>query len=444
MFSNCFTTTQDLLSKGLLLSGHDVSDGGLLTCLLEMAFAGNLGFTIDIGLLLNKERTDSNIRSVLFSEEPAIVLEVEKRNFVPVMSAFAKCNALCVNIGDVTDSCEIVVKEFDNIAFEGEMKYLRSIWQATSFQLERFQCNPLCVSEEQSNFDARHTPNYHLSFTPEQTIRSCHRVVRVAVVREEGSNGDREMASSLHMAGFDVYDVTMHDICVGLLDLNEFNGIVFVGGFSYADVFGSAKGWASLSKFNSTACGKLEEFRHRKDTFSLGVCNGCQLMSLLGWVGEKQLIDGKGPTPGLHFTRNISERFESRFVNVKILESPSIMLKGMEKSTLGIWVAHGEGKVNFEDETVLNSIEKESLAPIRYVDDNGDTTSQYPLNPNGSPLGIAGICSNDGRHLAMMPHPERCFMMWQWPWAPTEWKSQPSPWQKMFENAYDWCEKFYC
>lgn len=443
MFSKCFTTAQDLLSRGLLLSGHDVSDGGLITCLLEMAFSGNLGFNIDIGSLLHDVHA-SDIISVLFAEEPALVFEVEDGNSAAVASAFAEQGALCVNLGRVVDGFNVVFNASGNVLFKEDMKKLRSTWQETSYQLERFQCNPDSVKEEQKSFDARHTPNFKLSFGPEAQRSEMDHNVKVAVVREEGSNGDREMASSLHMAGFNVFDVTMHDLCIGAVDLNEFNGVVFVGGFSYADVFGSAKGWASLSKFNPSACEKLNEFRTRKDTFSLGVCNGCQLMSLLGWVGETQQIGDQQPVAGVHLARNVSERFESRFVNVKILNSPSIMLQGMENSTLGIWVAHGEGRIQCKNEAVLESIVDESLAPIRYVDDDGNHTLQYPLNPNGSPHGIAGLCSSDGRHLAMMPHPERCTEMWQWPWAPTEWKSKPSPWLKMFQNAYDWCTKFSC
>jgi len=455
MFSKCFNITQKLLDDGLLLSGHDVSDGGLITCLLEMAFAGNCGIDVDIGSL-GEELEDSLVKSVLFSEEPAIILEVEAKHVETVLSTYREHNALCVDMGAVQSTCDVRLRSSRCVIYEGDMKQLRSVWQETSFQLERYQCNPACVSEEHIDFNNRHTPKNSLSFATGFTLQDKkNRSIKVAIIREEGSNGDREMASAFHIAGFDVYDITMHDIVENDVDLDEFNGIAFVGGFSFADVFGSAKGWASLSTFNADISRKLERFRCRVDTFSLGVCNGCQLMSLLGWVGdssEMQLQDNNTDTaptttttkPGVRFTTNTSERFESRFVNVKILDSPSIMLRGMEESHLGIWVAHGEGRMECKDDVMLEFVQNNALAPIRYTDDDGNTTLQYPLNPNGSPLGVAALCSKDGRHLAMMPHPERCFMKWQLPWCPPEWNSDAAPWLKMFENAYNWCVQFHC
>ena len=263
---------------------------------------------------------------------------------------------------------------------------------------------------------------------------------KVAVIREEGSNGDREMVASLFMAGFEVWDVTMNDICHGAISLDQFRGVVFVGGFSYADVLGSAKGWAAVCKINPTARAQFDAFLSREDTFSLGVCNGCQLMGLLGWVGSDS-ADTKSPSQGVCFTHNTSERFESRFATVSVEPSPSLMLKGMEGSTLGIWVAHGEGRLAFNRDDILKDITENNLVPVRFVDDDNNPTTQYPLNPNGSPQGIAGLCSRDGRHLAMMPHPERCTLLWQWPWMPQEWREtvKASPWLQMFHNAYDWC-----
>lgn len=260
----------------------------------------------------------------------------------------------------------------------------------------------------------------------------------MAVIREEGSNGDREMSASLLHVGFEVWDVNMQDICTGQVTLDKFRGVVFVGGFSFADVLGSAKGWAAVSLFNEICQREFSAFFARKDTFSLGVCNGCQLMALLGCVGkDSTMADNQ---QGVCFTHNESECFESRFVTVSIKNSNAILLRGMEGSTMGIWVSHGEGRARFKNENILNDVLNRNLAPIRYVDDDGIVTMQYPLNPNGSPHGIAALCSDDGRHLAMMPHPERCTMLWQWPWLPKEWKSlECSPWSKMFQNALDWC-----
>ena len=267
---------------------------------------------------------------------------------------------------------------------------------------------------------------------------SC--VPKVAVLREEGSNGDREMTASLLQVGFEVWDVNMQDICGGQVTLDKFRGIVFVGGFSFADVLGSAKGWAAVSLFNEICQKEFSAFFARKDTFSLGVCNGCQLMALLGWVGKDLTMAETDSPQGVCFTHNKSECFESRFVTVSIQHSDAIMLRSMEGSTMGVWVSHGEGRARFKNENILNDVLHRNLAPIRYVDDDGVVTMKYPLNPNGSPSGIAALCSDDGRHLAMMPHPERCTMLWQWPWMPEEWKRlECSPWLKMFQNAFDWC-----
>ena len=251
------------------------------------------------------------------------------------------------------------------------------------------------------------------------------------------------MIASLMMVGFEVWDVNMQDICTGKMALDRFRGIVFVGGFSFADVLGSAKGWAAVSRFNQDCQKQFSIFLARKDTFSLGVCNGCQLMALLGWVGQDMVVsqEENATQQGVCFTHNTSERFESRFVTVSIQRSPSIMLRDMEGSTMGIWVSHGEGRAKFKTESILNNILKNNLAPLHYVDDEGLVTMQYPMNPNGSPNAIAALCSQDGRHLAMMPHPERCTLLWQWPWMPEEWKTsfECSPWLRMFQNAYDWC-----
>lgn len=276
-----------------------------------------------------------------------------------------------------------------------------------------------------------------------RTSETDEAIPKVAVIREEGSNGDREMIASLMMVGFEVWDVNMQDICTGKMTLDRFRGIVFVGGFSFADVLGSAKGWAAVSRFNQDCQKQFSTFLARKDTFSLGVCNGCQLMALLGWVGQDMVVSQEENVTqqGVCFTHNTSERFESRFVTVSIQRSPSIMLRDMEGSTMGIWVSHGEGRAKFKTESILNNILKNNLAPLHYVDDEGLVTMQYPMNPNGSPNAIAALCSQDGRHLAMMPHPERCTLLWQWPWMPEEWKTslECSPWLRMFQNAYDWC-----
>lgn len=447
--------TQELISRRVISSGHDVSDGGLITTLLEMAFAGNCGLTLNVStdtVESGLKEDDNESLSMLFAEELGIVLEVANHNADMVCKTYIDAGLVCQKIGYTGLSAEqgvVTVSVNDVVVLKDKMTTLRDVWEATSFQLENLQANPKCVTEEESNLSRRKTPHYSLSFNPSKlslrTSETDKDIPKVAVIREEGSNGDREMIASLVMVGFEVWDVNMQDICTGKMPLDQFRGIVFVGGFSFADVLGSAKGWAAVSLFNEECRRQFNTFLARKDTFSLGVCNGCQLMALLGWVGKDSSVVLEGNVSqiqqGVCFTHNASERFESRFVTVNIQSSPAIMLRDMEGSTMGIWVSHGEGRAQFKNESILSNVLKKNLAPVRYVDDEGAVTMQYPLNPNGSPSGIAALCSDDGRHLAMMPHPERCTLLWQWPWMPEEWKInlECSPWLRMFQNAYGWC-----
>jgi phosphoribosylformylglycinamidine synthase len=258
----------------------------------------------------------------------------------------------------------------------------------------------------------------------------------VAILREQGTNGDREMAAAFFAAGLDPHDVTMSDLLNKRVNLDAFQGLVFCGGFSFMDVFGSAKGWAAAIRFNSDLRVQFDRFYHRPDTFSLGVCNGCQLMALLGWVPWRGVPETQQP----RFIHNTSERFESRWARVGIQPSPSILLKGMEGSQLGVWVAHGEGRLYCPDPAILEETVQRQLTPMAYLSPIGSPTTLYPYNPNGSPQGITALCSPDGRHLAMMPHPERCFRMEQWPDAPADWSAfEASPWLRMFQNAKRWC-----
>jgi phosphoribosylformylglycinamidine synthase len=229
------------------------------------------------------------------------------------------------------------------------------------------------------------------------------------------------------------------DLINGRINLERFRGLVAVGGFSYADVPESAKGWAATIKFNERLRKMFDDFYNRSDTFSLGVCNGCQLFALLGWTPWSGIPDDKQP----RFVQNLSGRFESRWTTVKILESPAIMFKGMADSVLGVWVAHGEGRLYFPDPMLREEIIVKRLVPVIFVDDEGMVSESYPFNPNGSPAGITGLCTPDGRHLAMMPHPERVFLKWQWAWMPEylNRKLEVSPWLQMFQNARDWCDK---
>ncbi len=437
LLGRAFNAVQELISAGRVSAGHDRSDGGLVTTLLEMAFAGNCGIDIDIRVA----ETDDPI-AFLFSEELGLVLEVAPENEAYALSTFVKAAVPCAVIGETAADAEVRVKFNGGEVLVDDVSQLRDVWEETSFRLDWLQANPDCVDQERTGLSGRTGPKFHVPFTPTPTAKAIldsRDKIPVAILREEGSNGDREMTSAFYAAGFEPWDVVMSDLLTGRVDLRRFRGIVAVGGFSYADVLDSAKGWAGVIRFNEGLWSQFQEFYERADTFSLGVCNGCQLLALLGWVPWPGIPDEQQP----RFIQNASGRFESRFAAAQIQKSPSIMLEGMEGATLGIWVAHGEGRAFFPEEGVLERVEDEQLAPIRFVDDENRITEAYPFNPNGSPRGIGGLCSPDGRHLVMMPHPERSFLKWQWGWMPESMKRdlEASPWLRMFQNAQRWCER---
>lgn len=439
-----FEGVQDLVADELISAGHDISDGGLIVSVLEMAFAGNCGVSLDLTSQAN------SLFNTIFAEELGLVLEVSKHNLDKVLGNLSDFGVSAEIIGQVTKA-PVVELKVDGIShLNQKTSHLRDMWEETSFQLEKFQRLATCVDLEKEGLKNRREPSWSLSFTPtftDEKYLTATLKPKVAVIREEGSNGDREMSAAFYAAGFEPWDITMSDLLNGVITLDKFRGIVFVGGFSYADVLDSAKGWSASIRFNQPLLNQFQEFYKQPDTFSLGICNGCQLMALLGWVPGPQVggVHGAGGDPSQpRFVHNESGRFECRFTSVKIQDSPAIMLKGMEGSTLGVWAAHGEGRAYFPDNGVLDSVLDSNLAPVRYCDDDGETTEEYPFNLNGSPLGVAAICSPDGRHLAMMPHPERCFLMWQFPWFPKHWdvkKKGPSPWLQMFQNAREWCCK---
>jgi phosphoribosylformylglycinamidine synthase len=430
-----FHAVQKLVSDQLILAGHDRSDGGLVTTLLEMAFAGNCGLALDLG------HQQHDAISVLFSEELGLVIEYLPDEEATILALLENAAVPHHVLGKSTVDKKITVTMNGQHVLSEDMRVLRDIWEETSHRLDLMQRNPENIREERKNIYDRPGPSYSIPFTPIKTKEehlSTSSKPMVAIIREEGSNGDREMSSAFYLAGFESWDVTMTDILQGRMTLDLFRGVVFVGGFSYADVLDSAKGWAASIRFNKKIWSQFDTFYQRPDTFSLGVCNGCQLMALLGWVPWRDIADNLQP----RFIHNKSGRFESRFSTVKILRSPSIMLRDMENSVLGIWIAHGEGLAYFPDKEILKECDF-GLAPIRYVDDEAKITEGYPFNPNGSPLGIAALCTPDGRHLAMMPHPERTVLAWQWGWLPENLKKSlvSSPWLRMFQNAREWCEK---
>jgi phosphoribosylformylglycinamidine synthase len=438
MLKSAFNAIQALISNDLILAGHDVSDGGIITTLLEMAFAGNCGLSI---------RMDGPWKPLerLFAEELGAVIECNVSDVPHVIEMLDTFRLRSSVIGETTEEKKICVTYSGQNVLESGMCLLREWWEETSYQIERLQMNSQFADEERKNIFDRKGPTYVVPFEPKPTPK--HLLERadkpeIAILREEGSNGDREMTSAFYQAGFRPWDVTMTDLISGRITLERFRGLVAVGGFSYADVPESAKGWAAAIRFNERLKDMFDEFYTRSDTFSLGVCNGCQLFALLGWVPWLGISDDKQP----RFVQNLSGRFESRWVTVKILESPAIMFKGMADATLGIWVAHGEGRLLFPDPTLMDEVRAKKLIPIVFVDDEGRSdgkiSESYPFNPNGSPFGITGLCTQDGRHLAMMPHPERAFLKWQWAWMPRYLNNglKESPWIQMFQNARQWCD----
>ncbi|PRP85385.1 phosphoribosylformylglycinamidine synthase [Planoprotostelium fungivorum] len=440
---NAFNTTQKLIQQKLISSGHDRSDGGLITTLLEMAFAGNCGLDLTFNNLNSKSQL-MDVLSVFYSEELGLVYEVTDANLAAVEKVLRESNVTYVNLGRTVVEGQILFKDAEGkVLLQDKTAKLRDDWNETSHRLELLQVNPKCAEEERKVLSTRKG----LNFSPLQNFQlpSIYKSVdgvrpRIAVLRQEGSNGDREMTSAFFQAGFECWDINMSDLSSGKVTLDRFRGVAFVGGFSYADVMDSAKGWAGVIRYDDRLSGQFQHFLKRQDTFSLGVCNGCQLASLLGWV---PFPDTDLSVDQPRFIDNVSGRFESRFLSIKVRQSPSVLLRGLEGATLGVWSSHGSGQLRATPE-VLNKIKSLDLAPLRYVDDQGEETTSYPHNPNGSVEGIAGLCSNNGRHLAMMPHPERSFLQWQYPYLPEQWKSSGvettySPWFKMFQNAYNFC-----
>ena len=435
---SAFNAIQKLISENLILAGHDISDGGLITAFLEMAFAGNCGLSIRMeGPWTALER--------LFAEELGAAIECNTGDVPRVVEILDSFNVHSTIVGETIQEKKIVVTYNAQTVLESGVPILRQWWEDTSYQIERLQMNPLCAEQERKNIFERKGPGYVIPFEPRPTpthVLELEKKPKVAILREEGSNGDREMTSAFYQAGFTPWDVTMTDLISGRIGLEGFRGLVAIGGFSYADVPESAKGWAATIRYNESLRKMFEDFYNRSDTFSLGVCNGCQLFALLGWVPWLGISDDKQP----RFVRNLSGRFESQWVTVKIMESPAIMFNDMADSVLGVWVAHGEGRLHFPDPSLLDEVIGRKLVPIVFVDDegraDGRVSQSYPFNPNGSPYGITGLCTHDGRHLAMMPHPERTFLKWQWAWMPGYLNNglDASPWIKMFQNAREWCD----
>ncbi|HKB81696.1 MAG TPA: phosphoribosylformylglycinamidine synthase, partial [Burkholderiales bacterium] len=422
-----FEAIQQLNRQGAILAYHDRSDGGLLATLVEMMFASRVGVTVDV---------EGEAIAALFSEELGAVLQVRSADFDAVKNAFetAGLSAEFHRLGSINRSARLIIRSRGRQIYNESGVALQRAWSEMTYHLQRLRDNPECAQQEYDRILDTADPGLHakLTFDPEQDIVAPFIAQgarpKIAILREQGVNGQMEMAAAFDRAGFESIDVHMTDIITGRIALAGFKGVVACGGFSYGDVLGAGEGWAKSILFNARAREQFGLFFRRNDAFALGVCNGCQMMSNL-----HELIPGADHWP--HFVRNRSEQFEARVAMVEVPKSPSLFFDGMAGSRMPIAVAHGEGFAEFRDASQLSAARK--LIALRFVDNRGQATERYPLNPNGSPEGISGLTTSDGRFTIVMPHPERVFRSIQNSWRPASWK-EDGPWMRMFRNARRW------
>ena len=423
-FADAFNAVQTLVEKELVLAGHDISAGGMIVTLLEMCFANvNGGLNIDLSQLVGDD-----IVKILFSENPGLILQIDNKNLDAVTTILEGEGVGYAVIGRPSEDRNITLKLADK-KFSIDINKMRDLWFRTSYLLDRKQSMNGCADKRYENYSEQPLNlKFNYNFTGKladyglNPDRRESTGIKAAIIREKGTNGEREMAYTLWLAGFDVKDVTMTDLVSGRETLEDINMIVFCGGFSNSDVLGSAKGWAGAFLFNPKAKAALDNFYARKDTLSLGICNGCQLMIELGLVNPEH----EKKSRMLH---NDSHKFESSFLGLTIPQNNSVMFSTLSGNRLGVWVAHGEGKFSLPySEDKYNVI-----AHYTYPD--------YPANPNGSDYNVAGIASADGRHVAMMPHPERAIFPWQCGYYPADRKQDEiTPWLEAFVNARKWVE----
>jgi phosphoribosylformylglycinamidine synthase len=418
-----FTGLTKLKQAGKILAYHDRSDGGLLATVTEMAFASRCGLELDLADL------SGNSLEKLFNEELGAVIQVKQTDVDKVLKAFGE-NARV--IGRPTKKQSIIINDGSEI-YSNTRGQLESWWSETSYRLQKLRDNPATADQEFKAIQDDKDPGLFAKVASKSAAKTYKTRPKVAIFREQGVNGQVEMAAAFDRAGFTSVDVHLNDILSGQANLDDFAGMAVCGGFSYGDVLGAGEGWAKSILFNEELREKFSSFFKRPDTFSLGVCNGCQMLAAL-----KELIPGAETWPA--FLKNSSEQFEARVTLTKINDSPSVFFKGMAGSVLPIPVAHGEGRAEFMDDKQLESAQKANLIAMQYVDNNGQTTETYPANPNGSPQGITSLTTPDGRATILMPHPERAFMTRQLSWHPADW-GPDSPWLQIFQNARAWTEQ---
>ncbi len=451
-FKAFFAVLQDLIADGALLSYHDRSDGGLLATLAEMAFAGRKGVNVDLSDASDPS-DKSDALAKLFSEELGAVIEVSEDNLEKVTTAFqaAGTRLSVYNLGKTTTNKTLLITQNNELLYKESLSTLNRAWSELTYRMQALRDNPECAQEEydrildESDQGLIIQPKFESGDRKQETggredKSTTHAPApgprppsparpKVAVFREQGINGQNEMAFAFDKAGFQSVDVTMTDLISGQVDLKDFQGLVACGGFSYGDVLGAGSGWAKSILYNQRLLEMFQSYFERPDSFTLGVCNGCQMVAQL-----KDLIPGAAAWP--QFKRNRSEQFEARVANVEILKSPSLFFQGMEGSLLPIPVAHGEGRADFSQTGNLEACKANGLTALRYIDAQGPAT-RYPQNPNGSPEGLTAFTTPDGRATIMMPHPERCFRSVQMSYrAPGTFENEEGPWMKMFNNAY--------
>ncbi|MEQ1767106.1 MAG: phosphoribosylformylglycinamidine synthase, partial [Methylotenera sp.] len=419
-----FNTIQQLNKAGKISAYHDRSDGGLFTTLVEMAFAGHCGLNVDISSL------QGDAASALYNEELGAVIQVAAADADAVVKHF---NGLAFVVGKVVAGNQIEIKQHDKVLFSDTRVNLHRMWSETTYQMQKLRDNPVCAQQEYDRIldESNRGLFAELTSEPNDNIAAPYLNIgarpKMAILREQGVNGHVEMAVSFDRAGFDTFDVHMSDIIAGRVSLKDFAGFVACGGFSYGDVLGAGEGWAKSILFNSRARDEFSAFFNRADSFALGVCNGCQMMSNL-----QTIIPGAAHWP--HFVKNKSEQFEARLAMVEVLESPSLFFSGMEGSKMPIAVAHGEGFTEFSQQSMVNDVLAKKLVTMRFIDNASTPTTSYPSNPNGSPQGITGLTTTDGRFSIMMPHPERVIRNVQNTWQRCG-DAEDSAWMRMFRNA---------
>ena len=426
-FRTMFTFIQEMISNNQILAIHDISDGGLITTLLEMCFTKKIGIKMNIPL-------SSNTNEQLFSEESGFVIQIKKDYVSSIINTFTVKGLIARELGSLQDNNFSIFKG-DTELFKKSIIELEKIWRETSHAMQCLRDNKEIADSELSLLDDKNFSGlmHNISFDESQIFVSNlnSKKPKVAILREQGVNGQNEMAAAFSLAGFDPVDVHMQDLLEGNVLLDNFQGMAVCGGFSYGDVLGAGGGWSKTILYNNNVKDQFEKFFDNQKTFTLGVCNGCQMLSNL-----KSIIPGALYWPS--FERNFSDQFEARLVQVKIKQTNSILLQNMTGWSLPVASAHGEGRANFANNN-LQELKNQNQIAINFVDSNGNRTEKYPINPNGSEEGITGVTAADGRITIMMPHPERVFRKIQMSWHPKDW-SEFSPWMQIFVNARKFTE----